>query len=70
MNVRVVADLRHAGRASLDEVRDRVTTEVSENPEVVEEMTGRSAKWWNETLASCADAKDVVRKIDAATHKA
>jgi hypothetical protein len=69
-NVRIVADLRPSGRASLEEVRDRVTAEISGNPEEVEEMTGRSAKWWNETLASSTDAADVVRKVDAATHTA
>ena len=47
-----------------------MTAEVSENPEEVEEMTGRSAEWWNETLVSCADVADVVRKVDAATHTA
>jgi hypothetical protein len=65
--VRVVADLRPAGPASLEEVRDRVRAEVSENPEEVEEMTGRSAAWWNETLIGCTDVADVVRKVDAAT---
>ena len=69
-NVGIVAELRPAGRASLEEVRDRVTTEVSENPEEVEEMTGRSANWWSETLVSCTDVADVVRKVDAATHTA
>jgi hypothetical protein len=65
--VRVVADLRPAGPASLEEVRDRVRAEVSENPEEVEEMTGRSAAWWNEILISCTDVVEVVRKVDAAT---
>jgi hypothetical protein len=69
-NVRVDAKLRPAGRASLEEVAKRVTTEVSTNPEEVEEMTGRSARWWNETLETCADVADIVRKVDAATHTA
>jgi hypothetical protein len=69
-NVRVVAQLRAAGQASLDEVKERVIAEVSDNPEEVEEMTGRSAQWWREILVGCADAADVVRKVDAAAHTA
>ena len=69
-NVRVATELRPAGRASLEDVRERVRADVFENPEEFEEMTGRSAHWWKEMLVTCVDAADVVRKVDAAMHTA
>ena len=64
--VRVAAELRPAGPAALDELRARVRAEVEDDPEALEEMTGRAAAWWHEALARCADAGAVVRAVDAA----
>jgi hypothetical protein len=69
-SVSVATELRPAGHASLEDVRERVRADVSENPEEFEEMTGQSAQWWKEMLLTCADAADVVRKVDAAMHTA
>jgi hypothetical protein len=69
-SVRVDPQLRSAGPATLEEVRARVTSWVIEDPEAVEEMSGRPAAWWSETLARCTDAAGVVRAVDAAAHTA
>jgi hypothetical protein len=63
--VHVGVELRPVGPAALAELRARVLAEIDDDPEAVEEMTGRPPPWWREALERAADAGALVRATAA-----
>lgn len=57
--------LRPVDTASLEMFRNRIRTEIGEDPELLEEMTGRTVPWWRDALARCTTPQEIVQALSA-----
>lgn len=60
--------LRPVGMASLETFRSRILAEIEEDPEFLEEMTGRTVPWWRDALARCTTSQELVQAFSAEDH--
>ena len=64
--VRVSLRLTYLGEANLETARDRVLAALAEDPEMVEESSGREEAWWREKIARCRTSGELVEVLSEA----
>lgn len=70
LSLSIQVTLRFVGQALFDELRERVLAEIDDDPETLEEMTGRDVFWWRAALARCTTARELVQTLQTGVYQA
>lgn len=57
-------ELEDRGVAPLPEVVSAVLASINEDPEMCEELTGKSVEWWQTVMGNSANSKEVILALD------
>lgn len=61
--VYLALELEDRGIASLSEIIKAVDASMKEDPEALEELSGKSIQWWHEVLSRCVTPGDVIARL-------